>query len=201
MKLSHHPFRDLKSVCMWHKGHGWPWLGERLDLMIFEASSNWAILRCDAVRMLKTDGYLKEKIILGKTFGVAIPPICRNRCHASFSSQILISRSLVPVVQVVVTFSLLFCCSQTQLLFPYSTSSNYLNFPINIDSSSCISSWILILGFFCGECLPNAHLAYCTSGKVLVSLGACSHGDIPCLRFWVQRVLCLSALTGKFLFF
>lgn len=133
---------------MWHKGHGWPWLGERLDLMIFEASSNWAILRCDAVRMLKTDGYLKEKIILGKTFGVAIPPICRNRCHASFSSQILISRSLVPVVQVVVTFSLLFCCSQTQLLFPYSTSSNYLNFPINIDSSSCISSWILILVFF-----------------------------------------------------
>lgn len=110
-------------------------LGEGLDL-IFEASSNSAILGCDAVRMLKTDDYLKEKIILGKTFGVAIPPTCTNRCHASFSSQILISRSFVAVVQVVVTSSLLFCCSQTQLLFPYSNFSNYLNFPINLDSSS-----------------------------------------------------------------
>lgn len=78
---------------------------------------------------------MKEKIILGETFGVAVPPAHRNGCRVSFSSQTLLFRSSVTVVQVVVTFFLLFCSSQTQLPFPYSTFSSYLNFSINPDSS------------------------------------------------------------------
>lgn len=155
MKLSHHLCRDFKAV-----------LGERLDL-IFEgffkwnhfgswcckSAGNWwsCFSHVKWVPCL-VRGYLKEKIILGETFGVAVPPTCRNGCHASFSSQILLFRSFVTVVQVVVTFFLLFCSVR-----PISSSvtvffSSFLNFPININSflqvASLLEFWSCFFFFF-----------------------------------------------------